>query len=110
MSHQRRFSHEEKYNIVMEACQPGVTAAEICRRHGIASGVFYRWEAQMRNGAKEALLDKRGGKKRSADLELDRLRSELAKKNDVIAELTEALIQEKKGLSNYLRPSEFPRK
>jgi transposase len=110
MSHQGRFSPEEKYKIVMEASQLGVSTAELCRRHGIACSVFYRWEAQMRNGAKEALADKKGSKRKAADHGLDRLRSELAKKNNVIAKLTEALIQEKKGLSNYLRPSGSPRK
>jgi transposase-like protein len=110
MSNQRRFSLEEKYNIVVEAHQPGVTTAELCHRHGITCGVFHRWEAQMRNGAKEALLDKRGGKKRLADLELDRLRNELAKKNDVIAELTDALIQEKRGSRTICSQTAPPRK
>jgi transposase len=104
MSKRRRFSPEEKYRIIEEAHQPGVSTAEVCRRHGIAASVFYRWEAQMREGAKEGLADRRGRHERAADAEIERLRAELARKNDVIAELTEALIQEKKGLSDYLRP------
>jgi len=105
MNEHRKFSAEEKYRIIEEAHQPGVSTAEVCRRHGIAASVFYRWEAQMREGAKEALADRRGRTGKAAESEIDRLRGELARKNDVIAELTEALIQEKKGLSDYLRPA-----
>jgi hypothetical protein len=72
--------------------------------------VFYRWEATMREGAKGALADSRGQREKSAEAEIQRLRAQLAKKNDVIAELTEALIQEKKGLSDYLLPSGLPQR
>ncbi|MGI5923514.1 MAG: transposase [Lentisphaeria bacterium] len=109
MNKRRRFSVEEKYSIIEEARQPGVNISEVCRRHGISSSMFYRWDAQMRAGAKEGLADRSGGK-RAVDAENERLRAELAKKNTVIAELTEALIQEKKGLSDYLRASGFRRR
>ena len=61
------------------------------------ASVFYRWEAQMREGAKEGLADKRGRKEKAAAAEIERLQAELARKNDVIAELTEALIEGKRG-------------
>jgi transposase len=105
----RHFTAAEKAKIVEEARQPGVSAAEVCRRHGIASSVFYRWDAQMRQGARDALCEKRGKRDRR-DAELKHLREELAKKNHVIAELTEALIQEKKGLSDYLNGNGFRRR
>jgi transposase-like protein len=101
----RHFTAAEKVKIVEEARQPGASVAEVCRRHGIASSVFYRWDAQMRKGAREALCETRGKRDRR-DAELTRLREELQKKNRVIAELTEALIQEKKGLSDYLTGSD----
>ena len=100
----RKFSTEEKFSIVEEARQPDTSIAEVCRRHGIAASVFYRWEAQMREGARQGLAEKRGKVDRR-DAEIERLRQQLDKKNHVIAELTEALIQEKKGLSDYLRGS-----
>ena len=56
----RQFTVEEKFSIVEEARQPDTTIAEVCRRHGIAASVFYRWEAQMRNGAREGLAEKCG--------------------------------------------------
>lgn len=104
MTAKQRFSADEKLRILEEARQPGAGVSEACRRHGIATSVFYRWEAQMREGARKALTE--GGRAKVPDgaaAEAERLRAQLAKKNDVIAELTEALIQEKKGLSDYLR-------
>lgn len=79
--------------------------AEVCRRHQLASSVYYRWEASMREGAKAGLSEKPGKGESAALAEVARLRSELTRKNTVIAELTEALMQEKKGLSAYLKPS-----
>jgi transposase-like protein len=41
----RRFTAEQKLEILREADQPGVTVSEVCRRHALAVSVFYRWRA-----------------------------------------------------------------
>jgi transposase-like protein len=41
----RRFTAEQKLEILKQADQPGVTASEVCRRHALAVSVFYRWRA-----------------------------------------------------------------
>jgi transposase len=41
----RRFTAEQKIEILREADQPGVTVSEVCRRHGLAPSVLYRWRA-----------------------------------------------------------------
>ncbi len=46
-ANRRRFSAEEKLAIVRESEQPGVTAAEVCRRHGIVSSMLFRWRVQF---------------------------------------------------------------
>jgi transposase-like protein len=38
----RRFTAEQKLEILREAGQPGVPGSEVCRRHGLAPPVFYR--------------------------------------------------------------------
>jgi len=103
MARYQKFTVEEKCRIVEEAHQPGVTVSEVCRRHGVPTSVFYEWEAKIREGGRDALADRRRSREKAAAAEISRLRAELARKNDVIAELTEALMQEKKGLSDYLR-------
>lgn len=41
----RRFTAEQKIEILREADQPGVTVSEVCRRHGLSPSVLYRWRA-----------------------------------------------------------------
>ena len=44
----RIWSSEEKYSIIMESFQkPDITIAEICRNHGIAVSMFYKWKEQF---------------------------------------------------------------
>lgn len=90
MSKRRKFSAEEKYRIIEEAHQPGVSTAEVCRRHGIAASAFYRWEAQMREDAKEALADQRGRKEKAAEAENERLRAQQDHSGDAIVALDQA--------------------
>ena len=51
----RRFTAEQKLEILREAEQPGVTISEVCRRHGLAASVFYRWRAVAQGGSAVAL-------------------------------------------------------
>jgi transposase-like protein len=46
-SNRRNFTLAEKYAIVMEAEQPGVSAAAVCRRHNIATSMIFRWRIQF---------------------------------------------------------------
>ena len=47
---------EEKFNIIMESFQnPGIPIAEICREHGIAVSLFYKWKEQFIEGGKKGL-------------------------------------------------------
>ena len=103
MSKPRDWKPEEKVRILEEARQPGTNVSEVCRRYGITSGMFYKWESQAAAGMKQALSGSRGRPGGGgAEAELERLKQELARKNQVIAELSSALIEEKKGLSTYL--------
>lgn len=46
-SSRRSFTDAEKLAIVMEAEQPGVSAAAVCRRHNIATSMIFRWRIQF---------------------------------------------------------------
>jgi transposase-like protein len=46
-SNRRTFTEAEKLAIVMEAEQPGVSAAAVCRRHNIATSMIFRWRIQL---------------------------------------------------------------
>jgi hypothetical protein len=43
----RSFTDEEKLAIVMETEQAEVSVAAICRRHGIATSMVFRWRADL---------------------------------------------------------------
>ncbi len=51
----RRFTAEQKLQILRESEQPGVTVSEVCRRNGLAPSVFYRWRAVAQNGSASVL-------------------------------------------------------
>jgi transposase len=47
----RRWSSEEKLNIVRETLRPGVVAQAVADRHGIGTGLLYTWRKQMLTAA-----------------------------------------------------------
>jgi transposase-like protein len=53
-SNRRNFTIAEKYAIVMEAEQPGVSAATVCRRHNIATSMIFRWRVQFGVGQQDS--------------------------------------------------------
>lgn len=53
-SNRRSFTDAEKLAIVMEAEQPGVSAAAVCRRHNIATSMIFRWRVQFGFGRGKA--------------------------------------------------------
>ena len=45
--HRRRFSEADKQCILEEVTRPGVSAAEVARRYGIAERVLRRWKQEL---------------------------------------------------------------
>jgi transposase-like protein len=50
MRSQRRFSPELKRSAIEELLRQTSTAAQICRRHNISSGLLYHWNRQYARG------------------------------------------------------------
>jgi transposase len=46
---------EQKILIVMEALRGGSSVAEICRKHGIAESMFYKWNKEFMEAGKKRL-------------------------------------------------------
>ena len=46
----RRWSLQDKLQIVEETLQPGVTVSEVARRHGLAPRVVFTWRRLAREG------------------------------------------------------------
>lgn len=92
----RRWTAEEKLQILKEARQTATTVSEVCRRHGIAVGQFYAWEKMARQGALEALRKQQPGRKKP-DLQVQ-YQAELERLRAAVTELSLDNLQLKRGL------------
>ena len=92
----RRFSAEEKVRVVLEGLRGEESIAELCRREGIASNLYYRWSKDFLEAGKKHL---NGDTVREATSdEVKVLRSENRELKEVVAEMTLKNRSLKKGL------------
>ena len=81
----RRFSAEEKVRVVLEGLRGEMSVAELCRREGIASNLYYRWSKDFLEAGKKRL---NGDTVREATSdEVKVLRSENRELKEVVAEM-----------------------
>ena len=93
----RRFTAEQKLEILKEAEQPSVTVSEVCRRHQLAPSMLYRWRAVAQGGSAVALKRdaRRGPRKDDAET---RYKAEIERMRAVIAEITAENLELKKKI------------
>lgn len=77
----RRWTKEEKLQIVLSGLKDGVSVADLCRRHGISQTLYYQWKKKFLEAGALALE----GKAPTREEALKRENSEL---KEVIADLT----------------------
>jgi transposase len=81
----RHYSAEEKIRIVLEGLRGEDSAAELCRREGINSNVYYRWSKEYLEAGKKRLS---GDTAREATSdEVKQLRCEATTLKEILAEL-----------------------
>ena len=81
----RHYSPEEKIRIVLEGLRGEDSIAELCRREGINSNVYYRWSKEFLEAGKKRLA---GDTAREATSdEVKHLRSEATTLKETVAEL-----------------------
>jgi len=81
----RHYSSEEKIRIVLEGLRGEDSIAELCRREGINSNVYYRWSKEFLEAGKKRLA---GDTAREATSdEVKQLRSEATALKETVAEL-----------------------
>ena len=82
----RRFSAEEKIRVVLEGLRGEDSIAELCRREGIASSMYYGWSKEFLEAGKKRLA---GDTARAATSdEVKDLRREAQALKEVVADLT----------------------
>jgi transposase len=81
----RLFSSEQKILIVMEAQRGEDSVSEICRKHAITAGTFYKWNKEFMEAGKKRLA---GDTKREASSdEVSELRKENQQLKELVADL-----------------------
>src|SRR3954468_22891552 len=82
----RHFSAEEKIRIVLEGLRGEESIAELCRREGITSPMYYGWSKEFLEAGKKRLA---GDTARAATSdEVKALRREASALKEVVADLT----------------------
>lgn len=82
----RQFNPEEKIAIVLEGLRGEESIAEICRREGITTSLYYSWSKSFIEAGKKRLS---GDMKREADSDqVAQMRKVSAELKEVVAELT----------------------
>jgi len=100
MEKRRKFSPEEKLQIMLEGTANENGISEVCRRHGISPTQYYTWRKRLMSSAGE-VFNSKASKKEAAKIE--RLEEELKRKDSVIAEITEENLDLKNGLGTWRR-------
>jgi transposase len=82
----RQFSAEEKIRIVLEGLRGEESIAELCRREGIATSMYYGWSKEFLEAGKRRLAGDTAGAATSD--EVKNLRQEASALKEVVADLT----------------------
>ena len=82
----KQYSAEEKIRVVLEGLRGEESIAELCRREGIASSMYYGWSKEFLEAGKKRLA---GDTARAATSdEVKHLRRETQALKEVVADLT----------------------
>ena len=96
----RTFSADKKAEILQRHIKDKVAVSDLCEEYGIQPSVFYGWQNQLLENMPKVLGS--GRAKDSHERELQRkveaLEQRLAKKDNVIAEISEEYVNLKKEL------------
>ena len=81
----KKYTAEDKIRIVLEGLRGETTIAELCRREGINSNLYYRWSKEFLEAGKQRLA---GNTTRESDSgEVKGLKSENDQLKKLVAEL-----------------------
>ena len=82
----RQHSAEEKIRIVLEGLRGEDSIAELCRREGIATSLYYSWSKEFLEAGKKRLAGDTA--RQATSSEVKNLRAESSALKEVVADLT----------------------
>ena len=92
----------QRTEVVLALLRREEPAAKLARRYGISEPTLYRYRDQFLEGGKAALADGRRGQADPRDRQIEALKKDLAKRDQVIGELTIANRIFKKNMEESL--------
>lgn len=93
----RHLPPEKKFEVVKEVIMGKAPVSEVCKRHEVSPGLYYKWQQVFFN---EALEELRHHKKERGNCIEEKLRAENQRLKEVISELAGENLQLKKVLGN----------
>ena len=98
----RTWSSAKKAELVQEHLVHGTPVSEICEREGVSPSVYYTWQKQLMDSL-PAVFERLGTRKRPSresqlEARIEALEAKLARKDNVIAEVSEEFVRLKKAL------------
>ena len=82
----KRYSAEEKIRIVLDGLRGEDSIAALCRREGIAQGLYYSWSKEFLEAGKKRLAGNTAREASTSEVKV--LRREARDLKEVVAELT----------------------
>ena len=89
-----RFTAEAKANLILEVLRGESTVSQVCREHGIAQSLFYKWRDKFMSGAIKGLSvpNKENHNGKAGEIrQLKQLIGELTVENQVLKKTQELM-------------------
>ena len=102
MKKNRSLTGRQKLEIVIEGMRSEASVADVCRRHGISTTLFYHWRDQLMGSAEEIFKRKSNRENR----EEERRQADMDRLKNVIAEITAENIELKKWPMRFRKKKE----
>ena len=96
----RKFTPEQKVKIVREALTTDLGVSGACRKYGISTGLFYKWQEKFFEGALEGFRQSKDGPTKAEQRRIEQLERSNERMKSVIAEITAENIDLKKTLGD----------
>lgn len=92
----RSHSGAFKFKVVKEVLTTDSSITDVCKKYGVNSNLFYRWQEQFFEGALGGLENSRTGPGKAELRRIEELEAHNRRLKDVVAELTAENIDFKK--------------
>lgn len=93
----RSFSAEQRASILRRHHIDKVSVSKVCEEEDIQPSLFYYWQKQLFENATAALQPSDAPRVRELERENEALKAKIAKKDEVIAEISEEYVAIKKA-------------